>query len=456
LAVALAVLLVAVGCGGGSGGSTSSGAAQTSTAASPGNEARARGGTWLTYHRNLARTAHDPTSPRLRKVRQRWTRGLDEKLYAEPLLARGRVIAATEGNSVYALDAGSGRVRWHARLGTPVDGGSLPCGNIDPSGITGTPVIDGARRTVYTVAFLRPAHHVLFALDLKSGHVRWQRPIDPPGADPKVHQQRAALALSRGRVYVAYGGLYGDCGDYHGWVVSVPANGPSGSLEGFQVPTKREGAIWAASGPSVDASGNLFVATGNGSSTDSFDFGNSVIRLDPSLRRTAYWAARNTASLNASDSDLGSTGPLLLPHGRVFAIGKEGTGFLLDAGNLGGIGGELASRPVCDAAFGGSAYASGLVYVPCVDGPVALRVGSRSLARAWKGPGFRAGPPIVAGGAVWTVDLDNGVLYALDARHGRVRFRASIDEPAQFTTPTAARGWVYVGGGSRLFAFSGA
>ena len=451
LVLALAALLLgAAGCGGSKSASTPTGTA------SKGSTAPAPSAAWITYHRNLARTGLDSTSPPLGQVGQTWTRQLDGQVYAEPLVASGRVLAATEGDSLYALDAGTGRVRWRARLGTPVDGATLPCGNINPSGITGTPAIDAGNRTVYAVGFLQPAHHVLFAVDLATGRVRWRRAIDPPGADPKVHQQRAALAVSGGRVYVAYGGLFGDCGDYHGWVVSVPAGSPSGALQAFQVPTQREGAIWAPSGPAVDARGNLFVATGNGSSTNSFDFGNSVIRLSPSLQRTAFWAPRNAATLNANDTDLGSTGPLLLPGGNVFIIGKEGVGYLLEAGRLGGIGGQRASRGVCSAAFGGSAYAAGLVYVPCTDGLAAVRVTERTLASAWRGPGFRAGPPIVAGGAVWTVDLDGGVLYALDARTGRVRFRGSIDHPAQFTTPTAADGWIYVGGGNRVLAFTGA
>jgi outer membrane protein assembly factor BamB len=409
---------------------------------------------WLTYHGNLARTGLDSTSPALGQVRHTWTRQLDGQVYAEPLVTGGRVVAATEGDSLYALDGGTGRVQWRARLGTPVDGSTLPCGNINPSGITGTPAIDAASGTVYTVGFLQPAHHVLFAVDLATGRVRWRRAIDPPGADPTVHQQRAALALSHGRVYVAYGGLNGDCGDYHGWVVSAPASGPNGALQSFEVPTQREGAIWAPSGPAVDAGGNLFVATGNGSSTSSFDFGNSVIRLTPSLRRTAFWAPANGATLNANDTDLGSTGPVLLPNGRVFIIGKQGVGYLLDAARLGGIGAQLASRQVCGgAAFGASAYASGVVYVPCVDGLAALKVSGNTLAQAWRGPSFRAGPPIVAGGAVWTVDLDGGVLYALDARTGRVRFQARIDK---FTTPTAGGQWVYVGGGSSVLGFTGA
>jgi outer membrane protein assembly factor BamB len=449
-AFAALLLLGAVGCDGSGSGSTT-GVSTVGSTAAPAPTA-----SWLTYHGNVARTGLDSTGPALGQARRTWTRQLDGQVYAEPLVTGGRVVAATEGDSLYALDARTGRVRWRARLGTAVNGSTLPCGNIDPSGITGTPAIDAASGTVYAVGFLQPAHHVLFAVDLATGRVRWRRAIDPPGADPKVHQQRAALALSHGRVYVAYGGLNGDCGNYHGWVVSAPASGPNGALQSFRVPTQREGAIWAPSGPAVDAGGNLFVSTGNGSSTSSFDFGNSVIRLSPSLRRTAFWAPANAAALNANDTDLGSTGPLLLPGGRVFIIGKEGVGYLLDAARLGGIGGQLASRHVCGPAFGASAYASGLVYVPCVDGLAALNVSGSALAQAWHGPSFRAGPPIVAGGAVWTVDLDGGVLYALDARTGRVRFQAGIGNPAQFTTPTAAGEWVYVGGGSSVLGFTGA
>jgi outer membrane protein assembly factor BamB len=449
-AFAVLLLLGAAGCS----SSNSSSTTGASTAASTTTPAPTAA--WPTYHRDLSRTGFDPTSPALGQVRHTWTRQLDGQVYAEPLVAGGRVIAATEGDSLYALDVRTGAVHWRAQLGTPVDGSTLPCGNINPSGITGTPAIDNAHGTVYAVGFLRPAHHVLFAVDLATGHVGWSRAIDPPGADPTVHQQRAALAVSHGRVYVAYGGLNGDCGNYHGWVVSAPTTGPSGALQSFQVPTQREGAIWAPSGPAVDAGGNLFVSTGNGSSTSSFDFGNSVIRLSPSLRRTAYWAPRNVTTLNANDTDLGSTGPVLLPGGRAFIIGKEGIGYLLDAARLGGIGGQLASRQVCGGAFGGSAYASGAVYVPCTDGLAALRVGGTSLTQAWRGPSFRAGPPIVAGGAVWTVDLDGGVLYALDASSGRVRFQTGIDSPAQFTTPTAAGQWIYVGGGNRVLALTGA
>lgn len=460
LAPGLAVLVLVASCGGGGSQAKSKPApapppaATASTSAAP--PARpAAAGAWLTYGGSLARTGLDASSPPLGAVRHAWTHQLDGKVYAQPLVAGGRVIVATEADSVWALNARTGSTAWRAKLGTPMSGGSLPCGNIDPSGITSTPVVDAGRGTVYVVAFLRPAHHVLFALNLANGRVRWRRGIDAPGADPRVHQQRPALALSRGRVYVAYGGLFGDCGDYFGRVVSAPAGGPRGRLGTFRVPTGRRGAIWSPPGPSIDAAGNLFVSTGNGVGGAGLNLGDSVIRLSPTLRRTSFWQPTNAATLDAGDNDLGSTTPVLVPGGRLFMIGKEGVGYLLNARRLGGRGGEISSRNVCSSAFGGSAHASGRVYTACTDGVHALRLTTRGFTHAWRGPGFRAGPPIVAGGAVWTVDLDGGTLYALDPRTGATRFHADIGDPAQFTSPAAASGSLFVGGGSQVVAFTG-
>jgi outer membrane protein assembly factor BamB len=446
--------LALAACGGGSSSESSSASGSTPAAAPAPAQPAAAGSAWPTYHRDLARTGNDPRAPRVTRIRRAWSASVDGDVYAEPLVAGGRVIAATENNSLYAFD-GAGHRLWRTHLGSPVDGSTLPCGNIDPSGITSTPTIDTRRGIVYAVAFLSPVHHELAALDLATGRVRWRRGIDAPGADPTVHQQRGALALANGRVYVPYGGLNGDCGNYHGWVVSAPASGPSGALAGFKVPTRREGAIWAPSGPAVDGGGRLFVATGNGASTTSFDFGNAVIRLSPSLQRQSYFAPSHAPQLSSGDIDLGSVGPTLLPGGRAFAIGKEGVAYLLNANNLGGIGHPLASRRLCNAAFGGLAYAGGTVYVPCTSGIVAVRVGARSLSVAWRGPGFRTGPPIVAGGLVWAIDLDGGQLNGLSTGSGRVAFRAALGSPPQFSTPSESGGRLYVSGGKRVVAFTG-
>src|SRR5207245_6877020 len=138
----------------------------------------------------------------------------------------------------------------------PMRASLLPQRNIDPTGITGTPVIDVTTGTIFVVGFLQPGQHELFAVDLNSGMVLYHRVIDPSGSNPLVQQQRPALSLSKGIVYISYGGLYGDCGNYHGWVVGAYAN-DSGSLLSYQVPTGREGGIWAPSGPSIDSNGDL-------------------------------------------------------------------------------------------------------------------------------------------------------------------------------------------------------
>src|SRR5581483_8098236 len=101
---------------------------------------------------------------------------------------------------------------------------------------------------LYSVDFVSdppPQHHELFGVALNDGTVRYHLPIDPGDANPLTHQQRGALALSKGTLYIPYGGLFGDCGEYHGWVVAAGA--PDGHQRAaYRVPTNREGAIWAA------------------------------------------------------------------------------------------------------------------------------------------------------------------------------------------------------------------
>jgi outer membrane protein assembly factor BamB len=379
-------------------------------------------------------------------VRLAWTSSaLDGDVYAEPLVVGRLVITATENDTVYALDVATGRVVWKAHLGEPVQSSALPCGNIVPvSGITATPVVDPATGLVFVAAFLSPARHELFALRIADGAVAWHRPIDPPGMDPTTQQLRSALTLANGRVTVAYGGLFGDCGSYHGWVASVAADG-SGPLLDYRAPTVNAGGIWAPSGPAVDADGTLYVTTGNSFSGGTFDHGDSVIALSPTLQEVGFFAPSNWPELNAGDVDLGSVGPAILPGGRIFQIGKGGVGYLLDATNLGGIGGELASSQVCDtAAFGGTAHADETVYVPCGDGLVAVRVAGDDLTVAWRSDRFDAGPPIAAGGLVWSVDENAPALVGLDPGGGGQRVRIALDDASHFASPSSAPGCVFV------------
>jgi len=452
-------LLSAAACSSGDGHERRQGEVSPPATAPPATPTGAPGGLspaddWLTFHHDSGRSGAAGDAAPLGAVKKAWrSPELDGKIYAQPLVAGDHVIVATEGDSVYALDRGTGAVVWRAALGRPVDGKSLPCGNIDPSGITGTPVVDVGAGTVDVVAFLADGpHHELFALDLATGAVRWHRPIDPPGLSGKVEQERGALALSGGRVLVPYGGLAGDCGPYKGAVVSAAADG-SGDLTAYIVPTTREAGIWTPGGPVVDAHGDVWVATGNSQSNGAFDYGNAVIHLSPGLTVVDYWAPKNWATLNQGDVDLGSATPVLLAGGRVFAIGKEGLGFLLDRNHLGHEGGQLFSGRVCAAGFGTPTMAADLVYVSCSDGLVALRVTGDRFDVAWRSPAVSTASPILAAGAVWAVD-GKGTITAYDPATGVPRFTEPLGPVTRFGSPAAARGLAVAATGNQIVAFT--
>jgi hypothetical protein len=191
---------------------------------------------------------------------------LDGAVYAEPLVVGKHVIVATEGDSLYALDPATGNVQWHTNFGSPVPQSTLPCGNIDPLGITGTPVYDPATGLVFAVAEVSGPAHILVGVDAATGQVKVRRLVDTDGMDPRAHQQRSTLTLANGMIYIAYGGLDGDCSDYIGRVVASRTDG-QGSLLVYRVPTTREGGIWAPPGAVVDTEGNLYVSVGNGAVT---------------------------------------------------------------------------------------------------------------------------------------------------------------------------------------------
>jgi outer membrane protein assembly factor BamB len=384
-----------------------------------------------------------------------WSAAVDGAVYASPLIVAGHVIVATENNTVYSLDLFSGSIVWKAHLGEPVNSSSLPCGNIAPvTGISGTPAADPASGRLYVVAFLSGHHHLLFTLSLADGSVINQQDIDPVDSNPAVQQQRGALALASGYVYVPLGGLYGDCGTYHGYVVAIPLVGPGPALS-YRTPGAREAGIWSSAGPAVALSGRLYVVTGNGSSLSSFDYSNSVVELTPTLQVQSYFAPSNWIALNAGDTDLGSVGATVITSmGIVVAIGKEGVAYVLKADQLGGIGGQIASRSVCSGAWGGTAWSGGTVYVPCADGLVALSVTPTSVDIAWKAAHPVLGSPIIAAGAVWAIETDSGTLYALDPASGAVLYSVSVGVASHFSTPAATEGFIVAPAGANVVAIA--
>ena len=457
-ALAVVVLLVGVACGGGSSGSPSLSPKPSASASGRASPSPSLAFDWPEYHQNAARTGVGPGSLPLSRPREVWRNTVDGDVYASPLIVSGHVLVATENNTVYSLDLFSGAVVWKQHLGDPVDASTLPCGNIQPvTGITGTPAADVVAGRLYVVAFLRGFHHVLFTLSLVDGSVVTQQMVDPAGSVPSVQQERGALAIGSGHVYIPFGGLYGDCGNYHGYLVAVPAVGTvvgSPTLV-YRTPVAREAGIWSPAGPTISASGSVYVVTGNGSATSSFAYSNSVIELSPDLQVRSFFAPSNWRSLDASDADLGSVGATFVSSiGALVAIGKDGVAYLLSAGHMGGVGGQIASRSVCAGAWGGTAWSGQRVWIPCSDGLVALDVTESSINVAWKAPHPRLGSPIVAAGALWAIEPDSGRLFALDLTSGAVLYDLSLGQARHFSTPAATEGFLVAPAGPDVVAYS--
>jgi outer membrane protein assembly factor BamB len=431
---------------------------------SGGSTASGTGANWPEYNENPARTGVAAGLPAAGALSTAWTARLDGAVHGQPLVVRDEVIAATENDSIYALDRATGKTIWRTNVGTPVP--QPPpngCGNIFPLGITGTPIYDAGSGLVYAVAEVTGYQHLLVAVDAATGTVRLRRDLDNPTAanQPAFNQQRPALAIDDGRVYAAFGGLYGDCGAYQGSVVSAPLAG-DGALTRWTTPTSREGAIWGPGGPVVGPGGDLWVSVGNGAAeSGAYDGSDSVTELAPALRRVAYFAPGTWAADNASDLDLGSTMPALAAGGAVFIMGKRGVGYLLDRASPGGVGGQLAQQAICDAE-GAAAVDGTTVYEPCQDGgmaAVAVSAADKTITVRWRGPTAAQGSPVVGGGAVWVTSYSDsgGTLYELSPATGQVEHQLPIAAGLpHFSSLSLSGGSAYLGTLEGVTAVNGA
>lgn len=423
---------------------------------------------WLVYHGAPDGSGVDGSGASFASPHRAWlSPKLAGDLFGEPLVDGSRVLVATEADTVAALSTATGSVLWSTTVATPVPAGDLPCGDISPTvGITSTPVIDDSRQEVFVVADQlvgSGVQHRLYGLSIATGAVQLDQQVDPPGSDPKAQLQRVALTLDAGQVVIGYGGNSGDCSDYHGWLVGVPETG--GTLRTFEVDAaagKSQGAIWmGGAAPVVDTSGNLWVATGNGSSTaagSSYDDSDGVLELSSSLTLLQYFAPSTWLHDNLTDADLGSSSPAVLPDGLVFQGGKSGTGYLLRQSALGGIGGQAAEvAGLCNGVVaGGDAFANSVVYVPCSGGVVAVRVGTSpfSLTKLWQTATKSKGPPIVAGDLVWTIT--GSTLYGLNLSTGASSVQLTLSgEANHFPTPAVGAGLLLAPAANRVYAFTG-
>jgi polyvinyl alcohol dehydrogenase (cytochrome) len=461
VAVGVALALVLAGCssGGPSGDPTATRSPTATGSAAPGPGVAL----WPGYHADQARTgAVDGPSPE--NVRVAWRARLDGAVRGQPLVADGRILAATENDRVVALDPGSGRVLWSTSLGRPLTdvADAVGCGNIDPLGVTSTPVVDPATGTLYVVAEVSDGHgsvsHRLSALDVATGAVRTSAVVDPPlrsGETPLHLLQRASLALGNGRVYVSYGGHLGDCGRYHGWVVGAEESDLTAQVS-FQVAADGEGgAIWQSGGaPALDGEGNLYVSTGNANplpsegGPDRKQYAESVVKLSPDLHPLASFKD----TMAGGDDDLSTGNPVLLPDGNLFAVGKTDIGFVLRQSDLTQV---AAVQDVCGSdPDGGPAYdrAHDRIFVPCRGGGIQVV----DLRRPALGPRLAGADsaPVLIGGDLWALDSGDDTLSRFDAVTGTKEQTVSVgsDVPV-FASPSTGLGLVLVGTSDGVTAF---
>ena len=442
------------------------------------------------------------------------------------------VYVASEHDTVYAFDADSNLgansgLLWKTNLGIAAlsangEFGTRYCGNCFPDivpevGITGTPVIDPATGTLYVNVFTREISgttnyiHRIHALNITNGAARPYSPVVVAGSvpgtgvdsvagvmtfDAKRENQRAALTLVGGILYVAYAG-YADTDPYHGWVIGYNATNlaqvsiynttPNATVAQFGSHAA-EGGIWQGGhGLVVDANTNLYFITGNGSFNGTNggggNYSDTVMKLTTTngLKVGDYFTPYNQLALANADTDLGSVGPVLLPdsvgsvaHPRLLAAGgKSGTIYLLDRDNMGGYN-AANNNQIVQSVIGATAsiwsspayWNNRLFYQPASSTMKAYTITNGVIVTtpvaATASFGTYNGGPVVSAngtnnGIVWVINGVGGgateVLYAYNATNIAQTLYSSSqllarDNPGggiKMITPTVANGKVYVG-----------
>lgn len=478
-----------------------------------------------------------------------FTRTVDGQIYAQPLYVpnlniagqdgqgtRNVVFVATMHNSVYAFDAddpAAAAPLWQVNLGP-----SAPLPDpTDPTfgnrygpyhdirveiGIVSTPVIDLASNTLYVVAFTKESdgyHHRLHALDLTTGQEKDGGPTEIAASvagtgdgaisgtltmSNRQQLQRSALLLSNGIVYITFAS-HADTDPYHGWVLGYDARTLSLVSVFNDTPNGGEAGIWQdGQGPAADADGNIYLSTGNGTwdaGSGGVDYGDSVLKLSPSITVTDgitvtdWFTPYNQDVLAATDKDLGSGGPLLIPRTTLLLTGgKQGVFYLLDRANLGHFHSGDDSQIVQSVPLGHGIFSSP-VYWAGPNGPTVYVWGVKDDLKAFTftngllgtTPAFTytavaapfpgamlslsANGSAPNSGIIWASQaISNanqstqpGVLRAFDASDVSHELWDSTQDPARdgvglfakFNAPTVANGKVYLGTFSGYLAVYG-
>ena len=510
----------------------------------------------LTYHNNLSRDGTNVKEYALTTALVTTTTfgklfscQADGAIYAQPLwvprvtingLPHNVIVVATEHDGVYAFDADASpcTTLWHANLLDSTHGGTggettVPSGatgglvgsgygDITPEvGVTGTPVIDPSTNTIYVVSKSVNASTQFFqrlhALDLTTGNEKvTPRSIDSSisvagtgdgsvsgqlAFDPRNENQRPGLALYNGVVYVAWAS-HEDHDPYHGWLIGfsastlAPATNAVFNTTPNQVGTLSysRGGIWMGGGaPALDASGNLYFITGNGTfdaNTGGSNYGDSVVKLSTAsgLSVADYFTPLDQATLDANDTDFGSGAATILvdqPSGPVTHLviggGKQGNLFLLNRDNMGKFSGTT-NNVLQTVNAGNGIYATPVfwqnnLYVAPIGAlkqylfnPTTGKFNGAASSQTSSTFGFPGATPALSSngavaGIVWAADNSQycttaspacgpAILHAYDATNLATELwnssqaagnRDQAGHAVKFTVPTIANGKVYFG-----------
>jgi hypothetical protein len=499
----------------------------------------------LTYHYDTARTGQNNTETILTQATvnanvfgKLFSYPVDGQMFAQPLYVPGVTIngqvhnvvfAATENDSVYAFDADSNaganaNPLWHTSFIQPPTVVTVPSGDIKPGytdilpqiGITGTPVIDNGK--LFVVAATKETNgqvvtyvQRLHALDITTGLDTAGSPlvIAPtfPGLcttnDGHGHvifgsllqNQRAALLALNGVVYVGWGS-HGDYRPFQGWLVGYNESNLQ-QVAVFNSDPDRSfycnGGIWmAGSGPAVDASGNIFTATGNGNfkppALGGNSYGDSWLRMTSVLQPVDYFTPHNQDTLDRDNKDVGSGGIIVLPDQSgpfphlMTGAGKEGTIYLVNRDNMGLYNANGDTQIVQElplalhSMYGAPVYFQNIVYFAAsgdyikafqlTNGQFQTTLFSQSgSAYSYPGVGLSISSGPTGLGILWALDSQvnvknstSAVLHAFRAdalkkalySSGTFATRDAPGPGVKFTVPVVVNGKVYVGGASSL------
>jgi hypothetical protein len=499
-----------------------------------------------TYHNSLARdgaNTHEyaltPATVTAATFGKLFSCPVDGAIYTQPLwmpnltiggAKHNVVFVATQHDSLYAVDADASPCvqLWKVSLidaGHGATAGELPVPSVPPGnlvgngfgdiapevGVTGTPVIDATSGTLYVVSksvdsggssFFQRLH----ALDLATGTEKLRGPanigprIQFPGTgdggatvsfNAQQQNQRPGLALVNGMVYVAWAS-HEDAAPYYGWVVAFSAADLTVQHVLNVSPNVQYGGIWMGGGaPAADASGHLYVITGNATfdanspTAPNTDYGDSFLQMTSGLGISSYFTPSDEQSDANNDADFGSGGSAVVVNVNsgglqhlVIGGGKDGGLYLLDGDHMGGLGDSKARQTFN---IGGGIFATGAFwnnnyFIATVSGPLANYAydagtnlfNTQAVSQSSTSYGFPGATPSISAsgdsnGIVWALDNSQyctpqspgcgaAVLHAYSAQslstdlwNSSMVSSDAAGYAVKFTVPTIANGRVYVG-----------